>query len=120
MMKNLLLVFLAVFLFANCETSKKPNVIIIYTDDQGTLDAACYGANDLFTPNLDLLAGDGILFTQAYAQTVCCPSRAALLTGRHPHRAGINEWTQNDAHAKENGVNRHLSEITIAEVLKQN
>lgn len=98
----------------------KPNVIIIYTDDQGTLDAACYGAEDLYTPNIDRLAENGILFTQAYAQTVCCPSRAALLTGRHPQRSGINNWTQNDAHAKKKGVNMPLSEITIAEVLKEN
>jgi len=95
-------------------------VIIIYTDDQGTLDANCYGAEDLYTPNIDLLADNGILFTQAYAQTVCCPSRAALLTGRHPQRAGVNNWTQNDAHAKKKGVNMPLSEITIAEILGEN
>ena len=98
-MKNLVLILLATILFTHCNTLEKPNVIIIYTDDQGTLDANCYGAEDLHTPNLDQLAKSGILFTQAYAQTVCCPSRAALLTGRHPQRSGISEWTQNDAHA---------------------
>jgi arylsulfatase A-like enzyme len=99
---------------------RKPNVIIIYTDDQGTLDAGCFGAKDLYTPNLDRLAKSGIRFTQAYAQTVSCPSRAALLTGRHPQRCGINNWTQNDAHAAKRGVNMPLSEVTIAEVLKEN
>lgn len=118
-MKNLLLLLLIV-VFTSCNIQKKPNVILIYTDDQGTLDVACYGAEDLSTPNLDMLAQDGILFTQAYAQTVCCPSRAAVLTGRHPQRSGINNWTQNDAHAKKKGVNMPLSEITIAEVLKEN
>ncbi len=113
------LVFVLV-LFATCRPPQKPNVIIIYTDDQGTLDAACYGAQDLITPNLDQLAKNGILFTQAYAHTVCCPSRAGLLTGRHPQRSGINNWTQNDAHAEKKGINMPLSEITIAEVLKEN
>lgn len=97
----------------------KPNVIIIYTDDQGTLDAGCYGATDLHTPNIDRLAKTGILFTQAYSHTVCCPSRAALLTGRYPQRPGINNWTQNDAHDTEKGINMPLDEVTIAEVLKE-
>lgn len=98
---------------------QKPNIIIIYTDDQGTLDAGCYGANDLYTPNIDRLSKSGIRFTQAYAHAVCCPSRASMLTGRYPQRSGINNWTQNDAHAKEKGINMPLSEVTIAEVLKE-
>jgi arylsulfatase A len=98
----------------------KPNVIIIYTDDQGTLDVGCYGAEDLYTPNIDKLAQSGIRFTQAYAQTVSCPSRAALLTGRHPQRSGINNWAQNNANDQKKGVNMPLSEFTIAEVLKEN
>ena len=65
---------------------RRPNVVVLFTDDQGTLDAKCYGSDDLETPNLDRLAASGIRFTQAYAHTVCCPSRAALLTGRHPQR----------------------------------
>ncbi len=101
-------------------TEQKPNILIIYTDDQGTLDAASFGAQDLYTPNIDLLSNTGIRFTQAYAHTVCCPSRAALLTGRHPQRSGINDWTQNDAHATEKGINMPLSEVTIAEILKEN
>jgi len=99
---------------------QKPNVIIIYTDDQGTLDAGCYGAKDLYTPNIDRLSRTGIRFTQAYSHTVCCPSRAALITGRYPQRSGINNWTQNDAHDTERGINMPLSEVTIAEVLKEN
>ena len=74
------------FALNSCDDSppEKPNIIIIYTDDQGTLDAGCYGAKDLYTPNIDRLSRSGIRFTQAYAHTVCCPSRAAMLTGRHP------------------------------------
>ena len=65
----------------------KPNVVILFTDDQGTLDANCYGSKDLQTPNIDKLAKTGVRFTQAYAHTVCCPARASLLTGRHPQRS---------------------------------
>ncbi len=97
-----------------------PNVVILLTDDQGTLDLNCYGAKDLNTPHMDSLAETGIRFTQAYAHTVCCPSRAALLTGRHPNRGGVQSWLQGDR----NGSDAHLgnmdpSEITLAEVLKE-
>jgi len=96
-----------------------PNVIIIYTDDHGTLDANCFGATDLHTPNIDRLAAEGVLFRQAYAHTFCCPSRAALLTGRHPQRGGVNQWTQGDMKEPEKGVNMDLEEVTIAEVLRE-
>ena len=122
--KHLDLVILSgitMFIFSGFKSAEhKPNIIIIYTDDQGTLDAGCYGAGDLHTPNIDGLSRLGILFTQAYSHTVSCPSRAALLTGRYPQRFGINDWTQNDAHDQEKGINMPLSEITIAEVLKAN
>ena len=95
----------------------RPNVVILFTDDQGTLDANCYGSTDLITPNIDRLAATGVRFTQAYAHTVCCPSRAALMTGRHPQRGGVHHWTQGDMHGPK-GINMALEEITLAEVLK--
>jgi len=95
----------------------RPNVLVFYTDDQGTLDAHCYGAEDLKTPNMDRLAREGVRFTQAYAHTVCCPSRAALITGRHPQRSNVNSWTQGRIHGKK-GRNLALEEITLAEALK--
>lgn len=98
--------------------SEKPNVVIFYTDDQGTLDAGCYGSKDLHTPNMDRLAKNGVRFTQAYAHTVCCPSRAAFLTGRHPQRSGINNWTQGNMNGPD-GVNMSLAEITFAEAFKE-
>ncbi len=94
-----------------------PNVVVFYTDDQGTLDVNCYGSEDLHTPNMDKLAREGIRFTQAYAHTVCCPSRALLLTGRHPQRSGVNFWTQGDMKSKP-GLNMALEEVTLAEALK--
>ena len=98
--------------------SEKPNVVIFYTDDQGTLDAGCYGSKDLHTPNMDRLAKNGVRFTQAYAHTVCCPSRAAFLTGRHPQRSGINNWTQGNMNGPD-GLNMSLAEITFAEAFKE-
>ncbi|MEK6233383.1 MAG: sulfatase-like hydrolase/transferase, partial [Planctomycetales bacterium] len=97
---------------------EKPNVVIFLTDDQGTLDAGCYGSKDLHTPNMDALAKTGVRFTQAYAHTVCCPARALLMTGRHPQRSGVNSWTQGSLKAK-SGLNMRLEEITIAEALKK-
>lgn len=96
---------------------RKPNVLLILTDDQGTLDVNCYGSKDLYTPNLDRLAGEGVRFTQAYAHAVCCPARAMLLTGRHPQRSNVNNWTQGDLKASR-GLNMTLSEVTLAEVLR--
>ena len=70
--------------------ASRPNVIVIVTDDQGAADAGCYGAKDLLTPNIDGIAARGVRFTQFYAGApVCSPSRAALLTGRYPLRAGL-------------------------------
>ena len=97
---------------------RKPNVIIIFTDDQGALDANCYGSKDLYTPTMDALAASGVRFTQAYSHTVCCPARAMLMNGRQPQRANVTNWTQGDAHAK-TGRNMYLDEVTIAEMLKR-
>ena len=97
--------------------AKPPNVVILFTDDQGTIDANCYGSKDLITPNIDKLAATGVLFTQAYAHTVCCPARAALMTGRHPQRGGVWNWTQGDMNSAK-GINMALEEVTLAEALK--
>jgi len=96
---------------------QKPNVVIFFTDDQGTLDVNCYGSKDLYTPNMDALAENGVRFTQAYAHQVCCPARAMLMTGRHPQRSDVNHWTQGDAKGRKTR-NMHLEEITIAEALR--
>jgi arylsulfatase A len=105
------------------QTLDKPNIVLIFTDDQGTLDAHCYGSEDLYTPNLDALANSGIRFTQAYSHAVCCPARAPLLTGRFPQRGNINNWTPchpDRSHPFGKGPNMDLEEQTIAEILQQN
>lgn len=94
-----------------------PNVVIFFTDDQGTLDANCYGSTDLYTPTMDELAATGVRFTQAYAHTVCCPARALLITGRHPQRSSVNHWTQGDPRERK-GINMLREEVTLAEMLR--
>jgi len=71
----------------------KPNIIFILADDLGQRDLGCYGSSFYETPNLDRLAKDGALFTDAYAACpVCSPTRASLMTGQWPQRLGINDY----------------------------
>jgi len=90
----------------------KPNFIIILTDDQGYADLGVYGAPEIQTPNIDRMAREGVRFTNFYAQPVCGPSRAALLTGSYPIKIAEpgNEKHPNTA--------LHAKEVTLAEVLK--
>lgn len=120
-MKKLFATMVATALLATTAAfaqQRKPNVVLILTDDQGTLDANCYGSTDLFTPAIDSLAADGVRFTQAYSHTVCCPTRAMLLTGRQPQRGNVNDWMQGPLKGPK-GRNMLTSEVTLAEVLKK-
>ncbi len=95
---------------------RKPNVILIYTDDQGSVDMNAYGADDLHTPHMDDLAARGVRFTQFYAAApVCSPSRAALMTGRYPQRAGL----PHNAPSMEGKPGMPGAQITIAEMMKE-
>ncbi len=92
-----------------------PNIIHIFTDDLGYGDLACFGAEDIETPNIDRMAQDGIRFTEFYsASPVCSPSRAALLTGRLPQRFGVH-----DVFWPSSFTGMPTDEITIAQLLKQ-
>lgn len=100
---------------APTEAARKPNVLVIYTDDQGTLDANCYGSDDLFTPHMDALARRGVRFTQMYAPSaICSASRAGLMTGRIPARAGV----PGNCSSSEGVPGMPTEEVTIAEMLK--
>jgi arylsulfatase A len=71
---------------------RKPNVILILTDDQGYGDLGCYGSKTIKTPRIDKMAAEGVRFTDFYAAaSVCTPSRAAMLTGCYPQRVGMGE-----------------------------
>jgi len=72
----------------------RPNIIVIMADDMGYSDIGCFGG-EIQTPNLDLLAADGVRFSEFYNTGRCCPTRASLLTGRYPHQAGIG-WMTNE------------------------
>lgn len=90
----------------------KPNFILIFADDQGYEDIGCYGSPMIKTPNLDRLAKEGMRFTDFYAQPICGPSRAALMTGCYPLRVAER------ANLKNIHPHLHSKEITLAEVLK--
>ena len=85
--------------------AQRPNILIIFTDDQGYADLGCYGNTKNRTPRLDQLANEGTRFTSFYSQTVCGPSRSALLTGRQPIRS--------------RGWGMPASEITWAELIRK-
>jgi len=112
-------IFLAVWLvvwLSPCAgvAERKPNVVIIFTDDQGYGDLGCYGHPTIRTPNIDRMAAEGLRFTDFYAAApVCTPSRAALLTGRHAVRSGMT-GVLFPHHAQ--GLPQ--SEITLATALK--
>jgi len=96
------------------EETSRPNVIIIFTDDQGYQDVGCFGSPDIETPHLDQMARDGIRLTDFYAaQAVCSASRAGLLTGCYPNRLGVH-----GAYMPESKEGLNPSETTIAEMLK--
>jgi len=100
-----------------CESrsaSRKPNFIIIFTDDQGYADVGCFGAEGFETPNLDRMAVEGAKFTDFYAAApVCSPSRAALLTGCYPMRVSIPRVL-----FPRDNIGLNPKEVTIADILK--
>ena len=75
--------------------SNSPNIVLILNDDMGFSDLGCYGG-EVHTPNLDRLATGGLRFTQFYNTARCCPSRASMLTGLHPHQTGVGHMTSDD------------------------
>jgi len=88
---------------------RRPNFIVFCTDDQGCHDLGCLGASDMKTPHIDELAASGARFTNWYSNApVCAPSRASLLTGRYPVRAGVPT----------NGRNLTQDQRSIAALLK--
>ncbi len=89
-----------------------PNFVVIFTDDQGYADVGCFGSPDIRTPRLDAMAAEGMKFTSFYAQPICGPSRAALMTGCYPMRVAERGNT------KQVHPILHRGEITVAEVLK--
>lgn len=127
-MKNILsLVLLAILGFA-CTKKNSPNFVVFLVDDLGWADVGANNPNSFYeTPNVDHLASGGVLFSDAYASCpVCSPTRASIMTGKHPVRVGITDWIPG-----QDPKNRKLlgtqdlhelpkEEITLAEALQEN
>lgn len=125
-MKQLLWCVLLVALGTSCvskpqkkeEVQKPPNIIVIFSDDLGYGDIGCYGAEGIKTPELDALAAGGFRSTDFFIPAnVCSPSRASLLTGRYPMRAGYPVATRPDF-PKYKNYGFSSGELTIPELLK--
>ena len=110
---RVLVVISGIIMFAGCNTNtENPNILLFLTDDLGYGDLACYGNEIIQTPNIDKLASGGVRFTDFHsAGTVCSPSRASLLTGRHPYRIGFYYILGGGAHLRS-------SEVTLPTLLK--
>jgi len=106
------------------------NFVFFLVDDLGWADIGCFGSEFYETPNIDKLAASGMKFTNGYAACpVCSPTRASIMTGRHPVRVDITDWIPGQATSKSKDAkfehvndrdNLDLKEVTIAEMLKQN
>lgn len=94
----------------------RPNILLILNDDMGYSDLGCYGG-EVDTPNLNVLAMRGLRYTQFYNTARCCPSRASLLTGLHPHQTDVGHMVSDDEVDGYRGeLNRSC--VTIAEALR--
>ena len=125
---NILVAILFLFTFSSCinnSKNKSPNIIFILVDDLGWKDLGYSGSTFYETPNIDKLRNESYEFSSAYAaSSVCSPTRASIMTGKHPARVNITDWIPGD-----NPLDRPflgpkdlhqlpLEEVTIAEKLK--
>lgn len=89
----------------------QPNVVLIMTDDQGYFDLSCHGNEIIETPHIDQLHAESVRFTQFHVSSSCSPTRAALMTGKHPFRSGVT-------HTVDHRERLSLDSVTLADVLK--
>lgn len=109
--KAILTLLFIFFLTGVFSQSDRPNIILIMADDQGWGDVGYNGHPHLKTPHLDAMAQNGAVFSRYYsAGSVCSPTRASVMTGRHPARMGIN--SSNCGHLRD-------QEISLAEMVKE-
>jgi len=102
---------------AGAGSGKRPNIVLIMSDDMGFSDIGCYGS-EIETPNLDGLAAKGLRFTQFYNTARCCPTRASLMTGLYQHQAGVGHMMDDRGYDSYRG-NLSNKCMTIAEALKR-
>jgi arylsulfatase A-like enzyme len=101
---------LLLLLIAAAPQARKPNVIVIITDDQGYGDLGCHGNPQIRTPHLDAFAKESVRLAQFHVCPVCSPTRSSLLTGRYNYRTGVV-----DTFAGRSMM--HADELTLAEIL---
>ncbi len=126
-MKKIILLILALPILISCTIkTQQPNFVFILVDDLGWADVQCNNPESFYeTPNINSLAESGIRFTNAYSSNpVCSPTRASIMTGKHPNKVNITDWIPGlDPKNKpllgpQDGEELALEEITIAEALK--
>ncbi|MEN8117893.1 MAG: sulfatase [Bacteroidota bacterium] len=125
--RNLTSILLLSIIFSCSTKQQQPNFVFILVDDLGWADVKCnYPESFYDTPNIDKLAESGVRFTNAYsANPVCSPTRAAIMTGKHPNRVNITDWIPgSDPKMRpllgpQDGTELALNEITLAEKLKE-
>ena len=114
---------------AAAEPARRPNIVLILADDLGYGDLGCYGCRDIRTPHLDRLAAQSVRFTNFYANgPECTPTRAALLTGRYPHRVGglecaiglgnVGRYDDTTRLRRTNDLGLPVGEVSLARRLK--
>lgn len=101
---------------AYLQTNTKPNIILVLVDDMGYSDLGAYGS-EIKTPNIDRLAKEGLRLKEFYNNSICAPTRASLLTGQYPHKAGIGYFDVNLGSPPYQGFLNKES-LTLGEVLK--
>ena len=102
----------------DAQTARKPNIILMVTDDHGIGDVGCYEHPEVRTPNIDRLAASGVRFTQWYSNApICSASRAAILTGKYPDRAGVKGALPSEPSWDIQGL--RAGETTIATALRK-
>ena len=116
-MKKTLLVALVILFVSTIQAisaDSKPNIILILADDQGYGDLGCFGSEEIATPKIDQLCKEGMKFTSFYVHNRCSPTRLALMTGSHAHRAGTSKVIY-----RRDKIGINPAEITVAELLKK-
>jgi arylsulfatase A-like enzyme len=129
MKRNLVGIIFFLFLISNgirssmaqSKSDGRPNILLIVADDLGYADLGCYGG-EIKTPNIDLLAKQGILFTHFHTSPLCAPTRSMILSGNDNHVAGMGSMfsVEGTPRAGKPGYEHHLTDriVTIAQLLK--